>query len=286
MRLIGHLKSESSAKVLADYLVSVDIKNQVEPDAEGWGVWIFSEDQIEAGKEALTSYLQNPTDGKYQDASRQAAAVDERHRLDKAEFEKRVRTADQIWISSSVGPVTLSLIVVSVCVTLMVFGNVPAVNALKISQSSFGVLPEVRSGEVWRLITPIFIHFTVMHIVFNMLMLRDLGSLIEIRQSWKVLLALVVVIGVGSNLGQYFHGGPEFGGFSGVLYGLMGYAWIRSQVDPDSRLYISSTTVTVMLVWFFLCLFEVIPNAANACHAYGLVMGMVIGAAPLLLRKF
>ncbi len=53
MRLIGHLKSESSAKTLGDYLVSLDIRNLVEPDGEGWAVWIYSEDQIEAGRLAL-----------------------------------------------------------------------------------------------------------------------------------------------------------------------------------------------------------------------------------------
>ena len=40
MRLIGHLKNEASANTLADYLVSVDIRNQVEPDAEGWAIFV------------------------------------------------------------------------------------------------------------------------------------------------------------------------------------------------------------------------------------------------------
>jgi membrane-associated PAP2 superfamily phosphatase len=36
-----------------------------------------------------------------------------------------------------------------------------------------------------------------------------------------------------------------------------------------------------MLVWFFLCLSNVIPNVANVCHAVGLILGMLIGAAPM-----
>ena len=35
---------------------------------------------------------------------------------------------------------------------------------------------DVLRGQIWRLITPIFIHFDVMHILFNMWMLRDLGD--------------------------------------------------------------------------------------------------------------
>ena len=146
-------------------------------------------------------------------------------------------------------------------------------------------LPEVRHGEIWRLITPIFIHFNLMHIVFNMLMLRDMGSLIESRQGAKVLILLAVTIGIGSNLGQYYYNGPYFGGMSGVLYGLLGYIWLRGQCDPASGLHLSPMTLAMMLVWFFLCLANIIPGVANVCHAAGLIMGMVIGAAPLAGRR-
>ncbi len=100
------------------------------------------------------------------------------------------------------------------------------------------------------------------------------------------LLSLVVVLAVGSNLGQYFYGGPDFGGMSGVLYGLMGYIWIRGQVDPASGLFLSPMSITILLVWFFLCLVGFIPHVANACHAYGLVMGMIIGAFPVARKLF
>ena len=285
MRLIGHLKNESSAKTLADYLVSIDIKNQVEPDAEGWAIWIYSEDQLEAGRQALSSYLQNPAESRFQNAGQNAAAVKERERREKAKFNERVRTPDRIWVTGTMGPVTVTLIVLSVAVTVMAALN-PAVRyALSISVVDVG-LPEIRHGEIWRLITPIFIHFNVMHILFNMFILRDLGSLTEGRQGPKTLILLVVTIGIGSNLGQYFYQGPSFGGISGVLYGLLGYIWLRGQCDPGSGLHLAPMTLVVMLVWFFLCLLEIIPGAANACHAVGLIMGMIIGAAPLAKRIF
>ncbi len=148
MRLIGHLKNESSAKTLADYLLSMDIRNQVELDSDGWGVWVFSEDQIEAGREALASFVRNPGDSRFRNAAKNAAAVDERERREKAEFDKRVRTAGQIWTSASIGPVTLTLIIISVAVTLVFLGtDSPIINWLFISQYSLG-LPEVRHGQI------------------------------------------------------------------------------------------------------------------------------------------
>ena len=58
-------------------------------------------------------------------------------------------------------------------------------------------LPEIRHGQLWRLITPIFIHFGPLHIFFNMLWLRDLGSMIEGRQSsWRLALLVLVIAAV------------------------------------------------------------------------------------------
>jgi GlpG protein len=288
MRLIGHLKNESSAKTLANYLVSLDIRNLVEADAEGWAIWVYSEDQIEAGRQALSNYLHDPGDSRFEHASQNAAVVEERKRREKTRFDERVRTPDRIWVSSAIGPATLTLIVVSVAVTLLANLNPasPIRQWLAISQTYYGILPEVRRGEIWRLLTPIFIHADVLHILFNMLMLRDLGSLVENRQGSKVLLPLVLTIGIGSNLGQYFYSGPGFEGMSGVVYGLLGYIWLRGQCDPASGLHLAPMTLAVMLIWFFLCLLNVIPHAANVCHAAGLLMGMMIGAAPLAKRIF
>jgi GlpG protein len=287
MRLIGHLKNEASAKTFSGFLVSRDIRNLVETDAEGWAVWILSEDQLEAGQQALAAYLQNPGDPKYQNALQAAEAIGRQQRREEAKAAKRIHDRDRIWTRSGLAPLTLSLIGISVVVTLVVGLN-PSfydIRWLAISRVRMGSLPEVQSGQVWRLITPIFIHFGPLHLLFNMFWLRDFGAMIEVRQGMPKLALLVVVLGVASNLGQYLIGGPYFGGMSGVLYGLFGYIWLRSLTDPASGLALSATTVWTLLIWFFLCLFNVIGSVANGTHAVGLVLGVLWGAAPMA-RKF
>ncbi|PYK98399.1 MAG: hypothetical protein DME19_12705, partial [Verrucomicrobia bacterium] len=111
-----------------------------------------------------------------------------------------------------------------------------------------GGLPEIRHGELWRLVTPIFLHGGLMHILFNMLCLSDFGTMIERRQNTRVLTALVLVIAALSNLGQYLWQGPDFGGMSGVVYGLIGYIWMRGKFDPNSSLFLHSSTVTMAVV--------------------------------------
>jgi GlpG protein len=128
-------------------------------------------------------------------------------------------------------------------------------------------------------VTPIFVHFGVLHILFNMLWLKDLGGMIENRQSPRTLAVLVAAIAVASNVGQFIASGPVFGGMSGVVYGLLGYAWLRGKYDPASGLYVHRQTVVMMVIWFFVCLTGIVGNIANTAHGVGFAVGLVWGLA-------
>jgi GlpG protein len=93
------------------------------------------------------------------------------------------------------------------------------------------------------------------------------------------------VTGVLSNLGQHYFKGPFFEGMSGVVYGLLGYIWMKGKFDPASGLYLHPQTVVMMLIWFFACLFKLIPNVANWAHGVGLVVGMAWGALSSLYQN-
>ncbi|MGA3181350.1 MAG: rhomboid family intramembrane serine protease [Verrucomicrobiota bacterium] len=284
MRLIGLLSNESNARRFGDYLTSLEIPNCPEPEADGqWAVWVLSEDQLEAGRNALAGFLQNPNDSKYQHASAKATAMRQREQKEKSQYASRVVTSQTLWPSYAIGPLTIILIGICVAVALLL-GLPPKTPLLWLSSKSSS-LPEIHQGEVWRLITPIFIHMSIFHILFNMLWLKDLGSMIESRQGSFKLFLLVLVIGIGSNLGQNLVGGPMFGGMSGVLYGLFGYIWLRGKFDPASGLRLLPSTVVMMLGWFVLCVAGVIPYVANGAHGFGLGMGMIWGAAPPLAKK-
>jgi GlpG protein len=147
-------------------------------------------------------------------------------------------------------------------------------------------LPEVFHGEPWRVLTPIFLHFGLMHIAFNLLAFKDLGTAIEkLVGSWT-LLALIWIVGIGSNLVQFHFGDTVvFGGMSGVVYGLLGYVWMKARFDPDSGFRLHQQTVVIMIGWFFLCAFGVIPNVANWAHGAGLVIGVVWGFLSAMVAR-
>jgi GlpG protein len=155
-------------------------------------------------------------------------------------------------------------------------------------------LEAIQQGQIWRLITPILIHFNLIHLLFNMLWLRDLGAAIELRRGRLRFALMVLGIAVFSNWAQYayripFVDGPDelnpfFGGMSGVVFGLFGYVWMKSRFDPASGFFAPPGMVFLMMAWFFLCLTGAVGPIANVAHGGGLVMGMVLGYAPKLWR--
>ena len=137
--------------------------------------------------------------------------------------------------------------------------------------------------EPWRIVTPIFLHFSVIHLLFNMMTLWQFGPPIESsRGSWRFAL-LVVAIAVPSNVAQYLWSGPAFGGMSGVLYGLFGYLWMQSRYEWTSEFYVSRNMVIWMIGWSVMCVSGILGPIGNACHFAGLFVGMIIGRWPSYL---
>jgi GlpG protein len=290
MRPIGRLQDENQARRFGDFLSVKDIENQVDPDLHGtWEIWVLDDANVETAQQAFEEFTRSPDDPRYVETARAAAR---KRKQDQQELTgKRTRRIDGRTIFYSppvaIGMVTIILIVISVAVTLLAdFGKKNQfVQPLSITQYQFRGdilygqpgLPEIRHGQIWRLFTPMFLHFGFLHIFFNMLWLRDLGSMIEARKSLWTLLLLVLAIAGASNLAQYLVSGPTFGGMSGVVYGLLGYIWMQGRFNPASKLSLEPQTVLFMIVWFFLCLFGLVGNIANTVHAVGLIVGIAWG---------
>ena len=286
MRQIGSLPNESQARLFSDYLYSLGIFNEIEERAEAadqgkaWHIWVRSEEQLERAKALLKEFQVDPEASRFHDAPEAARRKREQEQRELKSFRKRMFTRDRILPSyGRIGPLTGTLIGISVAVTLVSgFGGDPTlIRYLLISQYLGNGLLEVSHGQVWRLLTPIFVHFGILHILFNMLWLKDLGSMIErVHGPWRTG-ALIATIAVASNLGQFLMSGPLFGGMSGVVYGLLGYAWIRGKYDSASGLFVHPQTVVMMIIWFVLCLAGIMGNVANTAHGVGFAIGIIWG---------
>jgi GlpG protein len=190
-------------------------------------------------------------------------------------------------------PVTLTLIALSVIGFLIASFSEPLLALLTYFQ--FAVIEnELIFGSMqkqyWRLLTPIFLHFSLLHIVFNMLWLWDLGRRIELVQGRVRLLGIVLLIGVASNIAQGVTQTALFGGMSGVDYGLLGYCWIWGWLRRHPILHVPVPVMIVMLAMLLLSMTGImqlmgVGAIANAAHVGGLVMGLLLGLATVLISK-
>lgn len=176
--------------------------------------------------------------------------------------------------------ITIALIAISVIVFVVSnMGNSRSVlrDFLIASHGGSG-FEEIFSGQVWRLITPIFVHFGILHIVFNMLWLWDLGNLIETRKGEGFFAGFVLIVGIVSNLVQYIvTGSPYFGGMSGVVYGLLGYVWMQGRYNARFGYELHQQTVVMMLIWYVLGWTGLLGPIANWAHTGGLALGVAWG---------
>lgn len=288
MRKIGSLSDRARAEVLGAYLYSQGIENEIDlAKDESWAVWIRSDDKIDPAKQILSRFLANPDEPEFQKGAADAELRVKDELTKDERWRRNYRDRSAVFRTISMGTVTAVLIGFSIVIAIATnFGRDSSITNqifLTSVETRGGwiyfdrSLPEIRMGQVWRVITPIFLHFGYLHLFFNMLWMYDLGGALERRHgSWR-LLVFVFLVAVPSNLMQFFFGGPSFGGMSGVVYGLLGYFWIRPKVDPYYNLHLNSGTVMMMLIWFALGIALPKLSVANVVHGVGLIMGVLAG---------
>ena len=301
MRQIGTLPTEPEARRFADYLLSLGMTTRLDAGPEGVAIWVREEDQVARATEELAAFSAQPADPRYAAAAKEAEALRrEAVRKERAYRKNFVEVRDR-WDTRGVAgrPLTLALVAISVVVYLIApLGPPlePLENALLFASEhevdgSTVIYPwlDLERGQVWRLITPIFLHGGFLHLLFNMLWMIDLGGQIERRRgTWRFAVIVLVVAAVSNTaefLWQIRTSPGGFGGMSGVVYGLFGYIWMKVRFDNSAGFWLTPNTVFMMILWFVVCAFNLVGPVANMAHGAGLLCGMAIGISRFAWRQ-
>ena len=153
-------------------------------------------------------------------------------------------------------------------------------------------LLSIMQGEFWRLFTPMFIHFGVIHILFNMMWLNSLGGLFEsklgtFRFGLFVLTAAVVAQVTQQLMPSNMQGTSALtmaGGMSGVNFALGGFIWAKSKYDPQSGFFLSPIAMFTLILVLFVGILDGgrSMSMANWAHGAGFVFGLLCGYLPIL----
>ena len=165
-------------------------------------------------------------------------------------------------------------------IELLTFTNINVTNHGYISMFDFDQTFLI-GNQWWRLITPIFIHFSFAHLVFNCLWIFILGEKIENTDGSLIFILLVIFSAILSNCLQYFWTETSlFGGLSGVIYGLIGFCMIIEFDTQYERYKLPPALYLFMIVWLLLGFAGILDlfgfgSVANFAHLGGLISGIL-----------
>jgi GlpG protein len=195
-----------------------------------------------------------------------------------------------IFISIVFYPVTLGLVEGQITVLFLAMSFVPF--ELNGQEVYFSDLSEtLASGEYWRLLTPMFLHFGWLHITFNLLWVWEVGRRIELVNGASVLLLVTLVSSLLANVTQYVMSGPSFfGGMSGVVFGYIGYSLLWSRLVPARSMGLRSGLYVFMFIYLIVGFSGAIDllgigSLANGAHLGGLIGGVLVGLVSGLLHR-
>ena len=185
-------------------------------------------------------------------------------------------------------PCTVALIVINVAVffIMSLFGNTEDVMFMLEHGAMFEPLI-TEEHEYYRIITSMFLHFGIEHLLNNMVILGALGWNLELETGKIRFLIIYLVSGIGGNLLSLYLGvsSAEYAvsaGASGAIFGLMGALLYVAARNRGRMGRISGKGVLFMIA---LSLYFGITSRGidNAAHIGGLLCGFIL--AVILYRK-
>ena len=268
-------------------LTVAGIAHRVVEESGQQTIWVHSEDDVQAVKQQLAHWLKSALHhseaGERVAESSAASASDQLLRIGRLAYFS-FRRCPLTWV--------LMIACIGVALVSSMGSNTASVRYLFFpllpNASLVGLLAEIDNFSLLlRTLTPMLLHFGELHLIFNLLWLWYFGRQLESIIPWWSYALLVSATAFVGNTAQYWQlGYNNFGGMSGVVYGLVGFVWTLSNCLPNSGMLIS----TKMFIAFVagLVLMEIIASSsiATAAHIGGLLSGLLLGVIFAVYYRF
>ena len=265
MRHITHFNNPRLAQAFVDYMATRGVTLRIEHQEGSWNILLPDETQAAMVENELQQFVRDPLHPRYQDASWKSGNTSSGLRYSSASLLDNIR--------QRAGPLTMTLMVVCVAIyILMQLLGDRAVMAWLAWPDGEG-----QYFQLWRWFSHSLLHFSLLHILFNLMWWWYLGGAVEKRLGSGKLIVITLISALLSGWMQAKFSGIWFGGLSGVVYALMGYAWLRGERDPESGIYLERGLMGFAILWLVIGYFGVFGLAiANAAHVTGLLVGLAM----------
>jgi membrane associated rhomboid family serine protease len=178
---------------------------------------------------------------------------------------------------------TKAIVAINVAVYLFISLSVGGTNgrgSLSNDLALYG--PAVHNGEWWRLVTSSVVHYSILHILFNMLILWQVGMILEPGAGKGRFTTLYLVSVLGGAAGALVLTPHAFtGGASGGVFGVAAAATLV--MHRQGVRFWDTGFGPLLLINLGLGFF--VPNISVGGHIGGLIAGTIAAEAMLQARK-
>ncbi|MFC3393937.1 rhomboid family intramembrane serine protease GlpG [Brenneria rubrifaciens] len=258
------LSNPRLAQAFVDYMHTQGVSLEMRSTGQEAELWLADDAHLTQVQQALDIFLHDPLNPRYQAASWQTGSTDSGIQYRRFSYLQTLKR--------QAGPLTLLIMIVSVAVfALMKISGYERVMLL-LAYPDAG-----QQWQLWRWFSHALLHFSVLHILFNLLWWWYLGGPVEKVLGTRKLLVITLVASLVSGWVQSQFSGIYFGGLSGVVYALMGYVWLRGEREPEGYLFMPRSLMVFALLWLIAGYFDILGmSIANAAHVAGLVIGLLM----------
>lgn len=264
LRLIA-FSNPRMAQAFVDYMATRHINIEMRYQNQQVELWLADESAETMVRQELEQFINNPSDPRYLAASWESGNLDANIHYRRSDMLSTLRQQG--------GPLTFSIIAICavVYVLMQIFGDNTLFSLLAYPVDSSQYM------QIWRWVSHAFLHFSLLHILFNLVWWWYLGGPLEKRLGTGKLLEITLLSAILSGYGQAVFSGHLFGGLSGVVYALMGYSWLSGERAPERGIYMSRSLMVFAMVWLIAGYFDMFGiSVANAAHVGGLAVGLAL----------
>lgn len=264
VRIIS-LPNPRLAQAFIDYMATQGVRLELEVHNDEVVLWLADDAQQTQVEQELARFLLEPLHPRYQAASWHAGSTHSGLKYGSFSYLKS--------FTRQTGPLTVGVTAICVVVYLLMLmlGDETVMNWLAWPADSSQYF------QVWRWVSHAFLHFSAVHIIFNLMWWWYLGGQVEKRLGAGKLLQIALVAAFMSGWAQSLFSGSNFGGLSGVVYALMGYVWWCGERAPQMGINMPRGLMVFSVLWLVAGHFDWFGmSVANGAHIAGLVIGLLM----------
>ena len=172
-------------------------------------------------------------------------------------------------------PAVTMIIAINTCVFIAV--KFPLGFSTALLEHMLGINIYIKEGQLWRLITPVFLHSTLLHFIFNSFALLLFGPAIEQMLRTSRFITFYTLCGIGANILTFFIMPLNFAhlGASGSIFGLIGF-YLYLVAFQSQMLSRQDTQMIKGLAAFSLIMTFIQPNVNVIAHIGGALIGFLL----------